>query len=361
MNTTRHLNIIKQQIVRLGETSDSSHNYRTSLLSLLRKIVPFDAACCTLVDPQTLLSTGAVTEDNVESIHQHLFQIEYGEDDVNSYEEMVYGKVHVATLFEATEGQPERSARYRKVLMPAGFGDELRAVLVHGEACWGYLTLYRNADQSVFLYEESEWITSLVPLIAAKMRTFSLALPERNENWLEDNHASGIAILSDQWALLSSNPAADQYLDKLRALEKIDIHILPRPIRAVGTQAFNSVTESSVMAKACIRMSEGPYLVIRASRLKSFDGQIQLAITFEPARSADMLPIIAEAYGLTEREQHLLDGVIQGLSTKELASSLHISTYTVQDHLKSIFTKSGVNSRRELIWSLHSRYSIPQA
>lgn len=212
----------------------------------------------------------------------------------------------------------------------------------------------------MFLQEECEWISSLLPLIAARMRSFSLTLSERNDTWMEDNYGSGIAILSDQLVLLSSNPTADQWLDKLRVLEKINNHILPRPIRAVSTQALNSPSDSLVMAKACICMSEGPYLVIRASRLNSFDGQIQLAISFEPARPADMLPLIAEAYGLTEREQHLLAGVIRGLSTKELASDLHISTYTVQDHLKSIFTKSGVSSRRELIWKLHSRYSIPQ-
>lgn len=361
MKTIKQLNLIKQQIIKLGVISDSSHDYRSSLLSLLREAVPFDAACCTHVDPQTLLSTGAVTEDNVESIHPHLFRIEYGEEDVNSYEQMVYGKVHVATLYEATEGQPERSARYRKVLFPVGFRDELRAVLIYEDACWGYLTLYRDADQSVFLKEECEWITSLVPLIAAKMRAFGLALPKVNETWLDDSYVSGIAVLSDQLELLSSNSEAERWIERLRSWEQIDNNILPRPIRAVSTRALNIISESSAMAKVCIRMPEGPYLVILASRLNTYDGQIHLAICFEPARPVDMLPIIAEAYGLTEREQHLLDGVIRGLSTKELAAALHISAYTVQDHLKSIFNKSGVSSRRELIWNLHSRFSITQA
>ncbi|WP_339315167.1 helix-turn-helix transcriptional regulator [Paenibacillus sp. FSL R10-2734] len=360
MNINKQFNLIKNQIIKLGIVANSSHNYRTSLLSLLRGAVPFDAACCTHVDPQTLLSTGAVTEDNVESIHPHLFQIEYGEDDVNTYEQMVNSKLLVATIYAATEQQPERSARYRKVLFPAGFGDELRAVLIHGEACWGYLTLYRNADQSEFLQEECDWITSLIPLIAARMRAFSLELPDRNETWLEDHYGSGIAVLSDHLALLSSNPTADRWLDKLRSLEMIDAHVLPRPIRAVSTQALSSPSESVGIAKVCIRMTEGPYLVVRASRLQAYDGQNQVAISFEPARPDDMLPIIAEAYSLTEREQQLLHGVIRGLSTKELASALHISAYTVQDHLKSIFSKSGVSSRRELIWYLHSRYNIKE-
>ncbi|WP_246362923.1 helix-turn-helix transcriptional regulator [Paenibacillus alba] len=65
-----------------------------------------------------------------------------------------------------------------------------------------------------------------------------------------------------------------------------------------------------------------------------------------------MPPLIAEAYGLSEREKQILDGLLRGFSTKELALSLRISTYTVQDHLKSIFVKTGVTSRRELIWAV---------
>ena len=52
--------------------------------------------------------------------------------------------------------------------------------------------------------------------------------------------------------------------------------------------------------------------------------------------------------------------MIQGYSTGEIAERLFVSPHTVQDHLKSIFDKVGVRSRRELVTRVFSEHYAPR-
>jgi DNA-binding CsgD family transcriptional regulator len=66
------------------------------------------------------------------------------------------------------------------------------------------------------------------------------------------------------------------------------------------------------------------------------------------------------AYGLTEREQELTRLVLQGFSTIDIADHLVISVNTVQGHLKNIFTKTGVRTRRDLVTKIFFAYYEPR-
>lgn len=265
----------------------------------------------------------------------------------------------MAILSQATKGQLERSDRYRHVLLPAGFHDELRAALMYDGACWGFLTLFRSQKSPCFSEAERALMLALAPLVAYHLRKTSLSLPAEEVSWMEED--PGILLLSNQFNVLAVNPTAEKWLSHLRRWESIAPDILPRPVRAVCSRALSQLTgpdHTPSLAKVCIRMPDIPYMTIQASLLHSHHNLTQLAVLFGPAKPADMLPLISEAYGLTVREKQILDQIVRGASTKELARTLHISAYTVQDHLKSIFVKTGVSSRRELLWQLFTRYGV---
>ncbi|WP_312107965.1 helix-turn-helix transcriptional regulator [Brevibacillus reuszeri] len=355
------LELLRAKLVKLSEGQGCSQTYRRTLLKLLHKALPFDAACCTTVDPESLLSTGSVTDEEVELMHDGLFESDYLRADYIPYHQLVKAVDPTASLSAATEGKLTRSARFRNVLSPAGFTDELRAALMYKGACWGYLTLYRRFGQPLFTEEERVFLSSLVPVIALRLRQSSFAMPEKVET--EPETEIGILVLDERLRILSINGIAERWLARLREWENIERVTLPRPVR---TSCFRALSPSPVAlspspvasspAKSCVHLPGYPYLAIRASQLTGPADSTQLAVTFEPAGPADTLRFMAEACELSAREKQILHALIKGMSTKALAQSLHISAYTVQDHIKSIFLKTGVTSRGELIWRLFSRF-----
>jgi DNA-binding CsgD family transcriptional regulator len=113
------------------------------------------------------------------------------------------------------------------------------------------------------------------------------------------------------------------------------------------------------VARARVRTRAGRWLVVRGSVLG--DGpESRVAILLEAARPPELAPLIADTYGFTERERKITELVAQGFPTSGIATRLHLSAYTVQDHLKSIFNKSGTGSRGDLVARLFFDHYAPR-
>jgi DNA-binding NarL/FixJ family response regulator len=140
---------------------------------------------------------------------------------------------------------------------------------------------------------------------------------------------------------------------------------LPLVVRAVAHRVRRAAAEDAGTARAAASLGResAPTLVTGSScgvRSWAMAPGSRVAVLIEAARPPELAPLIADAYALTRRERLVTELVARGLSTHEIAGRLHICAYTVQDHLKAIFDKTGCGSRGDLVAQLFFRHYAPR-
>ena len=86
------------------------------------------------------------------------------------------------------------------------------------------------------------------------------------------------------------------------------------------------------------------WITVQAARLGE-----DIAVTIGPVEQRERWNLFCRTHGLSDRETDIVICLAEGDDTRALAARLHLSEHTVQDHLKSAFAKTAVNSRRELL------------
>jgi len=149
----------------------------------LRRVVAYDAGCWKPTDPETLLFTGFAIEDSepgrLTSVRWRFVENELLEPDFAKFRELARRRRPVTTLHEETHGEPERSARYRKIHRELGFGAELRAVFRSGGACWGSVALVRDRHEPNFNPDEVAFVERVCDHVALGLPV-CLLVPRRH-------------------------------------------------------------------------------------------------------------------------------------------------------------------------------------
>jgi DNA-binding CsgD family transcriptional regulator len=324
------------------------------VLPRLRQAVPFDAAFWALVDPTTLLFTQAHQEAIPGETIPYFIHNEFVDEDVNKWTTLARDGLGVRTLAAATRGEMEESARYRDIFRPLGFGDELRAVLRLRSTCWGYLCLHREAG-ATFSADEVRYVRRLAPFLAEGIRTGLLSASIELQDAAD---GPGLVVVARDGSVASTTEAGERWLEELgyggtaRTGLPSEIHALAAKLRAADATERRLPTLT-------VRAPSGRWAVLHASRLPMAELDAIAVIIEQPSPSA-LAPVLMLAYGLTSQERAVTRLVCRGCSTRELADRLHITPNTVQDHLKSIFDKTGVSSRRELVATILREQYLPR-
>lgn len=332
-----------QSIIELCRLGLDTEALRSRLLPRLRRAVPADGLWWATADPATLLFTGTYQEEIPDRTRPYFLENEFIADDVNKWTDVARDADGVRTLMQATGGAMSRSARYSDIFQPLGFGDEMRVVFRVQGACWGFLCLHREGRRP-FSSDEALFMKTIAPHVALGLRA---GLVTGTLEAADVSRAPGVVLLSAELVVTGWTPPAEQWLEELGYTAGRD-DPLPTALLAVAARLQGQTNPDSEVPRLRVRTRAGRWAVLHASHLPIGAGDA-IAVIIDDASPAEVAPIVMLAYGLTEQERTVTGLVCQGLSTMEIAASARVSSNTVQDHLKSVFVKVGVRSRRELV------------
>ncbi len=330
----------------------------------LRRLVDFDAAVWLATDPATGLPTAPTLVDNLAHFGrgpcERVWELEFLVDDVNLYRDLAGADVPAGGLRLSTDDRPARSHRFRDLLRPNGFGDELRTVLRADGRPWAVLSLFREAGRPAFSAADLALAGGLSEPLAGAIRDLT-------RTHTAERHGSmpgpGLLLFDGGGDLISLNDDADAWLEELTSDwdQTEDCLRLPMVVLTTMLRA-RAIAEQREHGQARVRLrgASGHWIVCHASCLRTVDGDVgETALVIESAPAAEIAPLIAEAYELSAREREITELIARGASTAQIAEQLILSPHTVRDYIKAIFEKVDVSSRGELVARLFSEHYAP--
>ena len=318
---------------------------RVALVEELRYSVPFDWYAWLLTDPETEVGSAPLADVPELADLPRLIRCKY----LTALNRWTTTAASVVTLQTADGSGPGDSLVWREVLAGYGVVDVASLVFRDAHGCWAWLDLWRSEAAGRFTQHEVARLKGVgapvtEALRRAQGRTFNDAAP------VPLRRGPVALILAPGLEVRAQTVETEQYL---RALVPPDGAGRPVPAAAYNVAAQLLAVEAGVddhPPSARVHLHGGVWLTLRAGRVDASGGPDQdIAVTIEPTSPAERRSLFARSHALSPRETMLLDQLVQGGDTRTMADALFVSEHTVQDHLKSIFAKTGARSRRVLL------------
>jgi len=340
---------------RLAGEAVSAQALLEQAAARIDRVVPTDGHFMAATDPETTLAigTGIVRDLPAEQCQPH-WDYEFLVPDYMKFADIARSGRRVADIHDATGGRPERSPRFKQFSVATGYRSEVRLAFTVGDAAWGIAQLNRVSGR--FNDDEKDWLERAAATIGRGLRRAIVAQPASSPALFR---GPGVVLIDGGGRVASATREAVEWFDELDAeLLMSDVGDMQLPFHAHGfaTRVRAAHDDGEPQIRSRLRTRNGVWLLMHGAVL---EGTGQVALVIEPAKSADVAPLIVEAYGLTTRELDVTRAIARGLSTTEVAAALYLSPHTVRDHVKAIFEKVGVASRGELVHRVFAEHYAP--
>ena len=212
-----------EEVELLGSRGLPREQFFAELSPRLRNVIDNDASCWHTLDPSTRLLTsdapkelierGVFALDETPAAGEMIVRSEYMVDDVNTFAGLAARRVPVGILDHVTRGDPQRSARYRDLLLPADIPHELRAAFVIRGRVWGAVHIARRATSGAFQQRDADALAALTGAIARGIRASLRFDAARRVTGVE---APGMVVLGPRDEVELITPPARELLASLR-------------------------------------------------------------------------------------------------------------------------------------------------
>lgn len=337
----------RDRLRRLEQESLTTNELCGEIAMAIHALAPFELCALLTTDPDTLLPSGGVVQGFSAEDCVPFWDTELLDPDFAKFTELARSVDPVASLFQVTEGALDRSPRYQKLYAPIAAADELRVAFVAGSSCLAVAAFVRGADREPFSEAEMRDVRGLLPVATIALRR---ALGQGCHEWRAQPPV--VIILDAEGQVTGMTEGGDKVLADLRMNEPDGE--LPGIVNAAAIKARWSRTAANLTTR--VRSRSGQWLRLHVAPMRDDAGTV--AVTVEAARPGDLVHILLESYELTPRETDVALLLCRGLSAKEIAAELLISSHTVRDHVKAVYEKAAVNSRGDLVAKLFSTHVI---
>jgi DNA-binding CsgD family transcriptional regulator len=325
-------------------------------------ITELDSVCRTVpaaaTEAASVAELGAVISRQVDRVVRHDGYILVGMDPIssvgsfmaqeNSYGASALGQMAIdfaigpsCPLRVLVCGVPDqRYSRQLRNMAADGFGSEMRMELTHGARTWGVLVLLRERGRTGFSPADTAHAACLARPLALAVKRF---VAGSKLSSLRTELPAGLIIVGDNDEIRIATPTCREALRAFTGDRVVSDADLFATIWNITYRARR--TGKPVI---CRMLAPRGWIALHAQPLVGTTlGDV--AITTQAPSAEVLLPALVAWFGVTPREQTVIEQALEGLPVKHIARRLDLSQHTVNDHFKAIYRKVGVTSREELI------------
>ena len=307
---------------------------RIAIIEELRQALAFEGYAWVLTDPATCVGVDPLADVPGVTDLARTIRLKYATT-VNRWTALE----GVAVLGDLAASSP----LWREVQRPLGVVDVASAVFRDVHGCWAFLDLWLREPLQP---NQLGFLGSVLGAVTTALRSEQADTLRMLPSGPLELRGPATLLMDADLRIQGSTPGMD---DRLRRLLPGPGGVPPVPAAALNTAAQLLAVEEGVdrhEPAARTHLGDGRWVAVSAARLRPSDA---ISVSVEPTSPTERLDLCVRAFGLTPRETDIVHKVARGLDTAAIARELHLAPYTIQDHLKSIFAKAGVDSRRDLV------------